>query len=70
MADKTILLSNGLKMPAVMLGTFRTRGDFVKTAVTASLEEGYRGIDTAAVYREGRLIITYKYKISNPSDDW
>lgn len=54
MADKSILLSNGLKMPAVMLGTFRTRGDFVKTAVTAALEEGYRGIDTAAVYREGR----------------
>lgn len=56
MADKSITLSNGEKMPAVMLGTFRTRGDFVKPAVTASLMEGYRGIDTAAVYRNHKEI--------------
>lgn len=53
MGDETILLSSEQRMPAVMLGTFRTRGQFVGTAVTAALKAGYRGIDTAAVYRKG-----------------
>jgi len=51
MSEKTIILNNGERMPAIMLGTFRTRGPDVRTAVNAALRSGYRGIDTAAVYR-------------------
>ena len=52
MADKKVVLDNGEKMPAIMLGTYRTRGTDVRTAVSAALRTGYRGIDTAAVYRK------------------
>ena len=48
---EVITLRNGVKMPQVQLGTFRTRGDDVYTSVAAALATGYRAIDTAAVYR-------------------
>ena len=51
-----ITLSNGVKMPKVLLGTFRTRGPAVELSVTSALESGYRGIDTAAIYRNQRDI--------------
>jgi len=48
---REVELSHGAKMPQIQLGTFRTRGPNVEIAVAAALEAGYRGIDTAAVYR-------------------
>ena len=43
----------------------RTRGEHVNTAVTAALKAGYRGIDTADVYREGNfsLFFTFNYNL-------
>lgn len=48
---REVELSTGRKMPQLQLGTYRTRGKDVEIAVTSALETGYRGIDTAAVYR-------------------
>ncbi len=43
-------LNNGVVIPAVGLGTFRSRGDEVYDAVLSALKTGYRHIDTAAAY--------------------
>ena len=52
-----ITLSNGVKMPSVLLGTYRTRGPVaVELSVKSAVESGYRGIDTAAVYRNHKDI--------------
>jgi len=51
-----ITLCNGIKMPQIQLGTFRTRGPEVAVAVSVAIECGYRGIDTAAVYRNHKDI--------------
>jgi len=45
------ILSNGVKMPYLGLGTFLTKeGKDVIDSVTYALEAGYRHIDTAAIY--------------------
>ena len=47
----TVRLSNGVEMPYLGLGVFKSRdGQEVIDAVTYALEAGYRHIDTAAVY--------------------
>ena len=47
----TILLHNGVRMPGFGLGVFRVKdGDEVIHCVSAALRNGYRMIDTAAVY--------------------
>ena len=44
-------------MPSVLLGTYRTRGPVaVELSVKSAVESGYRGIDTAAVYRNHKDI--------------
>jgi len=44
--------SNGVVSPAVHLGTYRIKTqEDVRTSVVTALEVGYRGIDTAEVYR-------------------
>lgn len=53
--QSTTLLNNGVKMPWFGLGTFRAEeGDEVERAVAVALENGYRSIDTAAVYQNER----------------
>ncbi len=48
----TVTLSNGVKMPYLGLGVFKSRdGAEVMNAVSYAFEAGYRHIDTAAVYR-------------------
>jgi diketogulonate reductase-like aldo/keto reductase len=48
----TVKLSNGVEMPWLGLGVFRSKeGPEVETAVKCALETGYRSIDTAAVYQ-------------------
>lgn len=45
-------LHNGDKIPTLFLGTFRIRGfDVIDACLDAALAAGYRGIDTAGVYR-------------------
>ncbi|NLG84768.1 MAG: aldo/keto reductase [Firmicutes bacterium] len=53
-ADRAVL-NNGVGMPWLGLGVFRTKeGEEVERAVKWALEAGYRSIDTAAVYRNER----------------
>jgi len=47
----TVQLANGVKMPRLGLGTYKSaEGGDVERAVLAALELGYRGIDTASLY--------------------
>lgn len=49
--DSTVELLNGVSMPQLGLGVWRTpEGDQTVTAVLAALGAGYRAIDTAALY--------------------
>ena len=49
--SSTIRLSNGVEIPVVGLGTFRSeKGAQTQNAVAWALEAGYRHIDTAAMY--------------------
>ena len=50
-STNTITLANGVRMPRVGLGTWRTsEGDEVKNSVQIALSNGYRLIDTATIY--------------------
>ncbi len=44
-------LNNGIEIPAVGLGTFRSKDDDAYQAVLHALKNGYRHIDTAAIYQ-------------------
>lgn len=47
----TIRLANGVEMPRLGLGTYKSaEGGDVEEAVAAALEAGYRSIDTASLY--------------------
>jgi len=48
--DKTITLSNGVRIPKFALGTWLMENEEAKTAVRAAIEAGYRHIDTAGAY--------------------
>ncbi|MBN2248697.1 MAG: aldo/keto reductase [Coriobacteriia bacterium] len=49
--DDTVRLANGVEMPRLGLGTYKSaEGGDVEGAVTAALELGYRSIDTASLY--------------------
>ena len=51
----TVSLSNGVKMPRLGLGTWRSsEGPEVERAVRWALELGYRHVDTAAIYGNER----------------
>ena len=50
--QSTIELNNGVKMPWVGLGVFKVKdGSEAANAVTATIKNGYRSIDTAFVYK-------------------
>lgn len=46
----TVTLNNGVKMPWLGLGTFRSTAGEVEAAIRWAIEAGYRHIDTAAAY--------------------
>lgn len=53
--NSTVKLNNGVAMPWVGLGVFRSEeGEEVETAVKTALQHGYKSIDTAAVYKNER----------------
>jgi len=58
--DKVFTLCNEIRMPAIGLGTFRLKGqETIDLAVSEALNQGYRHIDTASVYRnEGQIAET------------
>ncbi|BDD01800.1 aldo/keto reductase [Persicobacter psychrovividus] len=47
---KKITLNNGIEIPVVGLGTWKSTDDEVHNAVVHALQNGYTHIDTAAVY--------------------
>lgn len=47
---KTFTLNNGVQVPAVGLGTYKSKPSEVKDAVACALEHGYRHIDSAYRY--------------------
>lgn len=50
--EDTVRLNNGLRMPRLGVGTWRSAaGDEAKRSVLDALELGYRHIDTAAIYK-------------------
>ena len=53
---ETIVLNNGVNMPALGLGVFQTPPDETRDAVSAALGVGYRFIDTAAAYGNERQV--------------
>lgn len=48
--NKSITLSNGVKMPQLGFGVWQVNNEQVSSAVTAAIENGYRSIDTAKIY--------------------
>ena len=53
---ETIVLNNGVELPALGLGVFQTPPDETRAAVAAALAAGYRHIDTAAAYGNERQV--------------
>lgn len=47
---ENVILNNGVSMPIVGLGTFRSKSEDVYQAVLQAFKEGYRHIDTAMIY--------------------
>ena len=57
--NEYFVLSNGVRLPSVGLGTFRIKGQTsVDVSVQTALKKGYRLIDTASVYRNEAFIAT------------
>ena len=57
--NEYFVLSNGVRLPCVGLGTFRIKGQTsVNVSVETALKKGYRLIDTASVYRNEAFIAT------------
>jgi diketogulonate reductase-like aldo/keto reductase len=50
---ETIVLNNGVEIPALGLGVFQTPPDETRAAVVAALAAGYRHIDTAVTACSG-----------------
>jgi diketogulonate reductase-like aldo/keto reductase len=52
----SITLNNGVKMPALGLGVYRSSPEETTAAVESALASGYRLIDTAAAYLNERQV--------------
>jgi diketogulonate reductase-like aldo/keto reductase len=52
----TVALSGGGRMPLLGFGTWQIRGEQAHRSVSASLEAGYRHLDTATVYGNEREV--------------
>jgi methylglyoxal/glyoxal reductase len=53
--EETVTLNNGVKMPRIGLGVYKSGNDTLQ-AVKWALEAGYRMIDTAAYYQNEALV--------------
>ncbi len=66
---ETVLLRNGYAMPCVGFGTWKTPDEGVGAAVTEALKQGYRHIDTAAMYQNERGIGEVLQRAEIPRDN-
>lgn len=48
--NKDLVLTNGVEIPLIGLGTYKMHGYELEKAIETGLEAGYRHIDTAALY--------------------
>ena len=48
--SKTISLNNGMSMPSVGLGTWKSKTNEVRDSVYTAIKAGYRHIDAAWIY--------------------
>lgn len=55
-SQPTITLNNGIEMPALGFGVFRSKPEETQQAVETALRTGYRLIDTAAIYGNEREV--------------
>lgn len=51
MTNLFLQLNNGISIPAVGLGTYKSKGKELEEAVIVALENGIRHIDTAIGYK-------------------
>ncbi|KAG5880267.1 hypothetical protein JTB14_003416 [Gonioctena quinquepunctata] len=56
MAMEKLHLNNGLFIPAIGLGTYKSQPDEVKEAVSYAIDVGYRHIDTAWYYKNEKEV--------------
>ena len=56
MAERSVELPSGARMPLVGLGTWQARGPGAAGAVRTALDVGYRHIDTATMYANEREV--------------
>jgi len=56
MLERTIRLRNGVEIPRIGLGTFRSNSEQVLEAVSFALAAGIRHIDTASIYKNQEAI--------------
>lgn len=66
---KTTTLRNGVVMPLVALGTFRTQAQATYDSVRAALRAGYRHIDTATRYQNEEQVGQAMLDSGIPRDD-
>ena len=58
--DESYVLSNGVKIPKVGLGTWQSKPNDAYNAVLSALKLGYRHIDTAFVYGNEKEVPNYQ----------
>ncbi len=51
LSPRSIQLKNGVELPLVGLGTFKSHGQDLRNTIKKALAVGVRHIDTAAVYK-------------------
>ncbi|GAX81499.1 hypothetical protein CEUSTIGMA_g8927.t1 [Chlamydomonas eustigma] len=54
--DRMLTLRNGVEMPKIGLGTFRSSPEEINLAVTTALQMGIMHIDTASIYKNQEAI--------------
>ena len=52
----TLMLNNGVPLPALGLGVFQTPAEETRAAVETAISADYRHIDTAAAYGNERQV--------------
>lgn len=60
-----VTLNNGVEMPVIGLGTWRSKPNEVRDAVAHALKTGYRHLDLAKIYQNREFILALSALYSN-----